>query len=1110
MKNNFKVYNALQLPGVCQDIGDFWRKEKIFEQSIKNREGRKDFVFYEGPPSANGAPGIHHIFSRTIKDTFCRYKTLKRFQVTRKGGWDTHGLPVELQVEKLLGINKNDIGTKISVEDFNKKCSEVVMQYEEQWKEMTKKLGYWVDMENPYVTCDNSFMETEWWVFKKLYEKKFVYQGLKIQPYSPAAGTGLSSHELNQPGCYKEVKDLAGTIQFRSLDDPDTYFLAWTTTPWTLPANTALAVGENIDYVEVKTFNPYTFTPEKIFLAEATLTKYFDLTKNYSGEDLKNFVAPQDSKIKIEIPFVVEKKIKGLELLGKKYKPLFEGLPLVDGEKAFEIILGDFVSTDEGTGIVHIAPTFGADDMRVAKAAKICSVMFERAKGQFEPIVDAEGKYVKEMFSWGGRYVKEDYEKDEKKSEPGYKPLEVEIIADLKLKNLLFKTEKHVHSYPHCWRTDKPLLYYPLKSWFIKTTDFKDRMLELNKSINWKPQSTGAGRFGNWIENLVDWNVSRDRYWGTPIPIWRTENLEEEICIGSLEELRKEVEQSLEAGFMLERLPLDFDFHKPFIDKVVLVSKKGKKMFRVKQVLDVWFNSGAMPYAQLHYPFENQELFGKKFPADFIAEGVDQTRGWFFTLHALSTMLFDSVAYKNVVSNGLILDKFGNKMSKRLGNTVDPFELLEKYGADALRWYILANGNPGDNLCFNVEGVEEISKKLFATLYNTYNFFAMYANLDNFDPQEKINLESRQEIDRWIISKLNSLIKDVENFLEDYNPTKAARTIQYFVVDDLSNWYVRLNRKRFWKSDSSEDKKIAYHTLFECLEKISLLMSPFAPFYSDQLYQDLHEDKRSVHLEDFPEYEKNFIDLALEKKMDVVRGIVSTIHAMRKEKKIKIRQPLSKVMIHSQNNEKNILALQQLILAETNIKKLEFLTNDEINNFVQYSIKPNFAILKQKYGTKISEVIEVMNDLEQDEVDKLVRGEELKLQNGFVLGKEDVFFQTKIQDGMCVENYNEEIIILDTNISEELFYECIARDFINAVQKLRKEHELQVQDRIDVYLKVDSEEILNAFEKNKEMISKEILAKNIFFEKDFVGKNDEVGDVVEINDRKIFLRIVTL
>lgn len=837
MKNNFKVYNALKLQQICHDIQDFWEKENTFETSVKKREGYPEFVFFEGPPSANGAPGIHHIFSRTIKDTFCRYKTLKGFHVTRKSGWDTHGLPVELQVEKLLGINKDDIGIKISVEDYNKKCRESVMQYKEKWQELTAKLGYWIDIKNPYITCDNNYMETEWWAFKQLYNKGLVYQGFKIQPYSPAAGTGLSSHELNQPGCYKEVKDLTATVQFQSIDAPKTYFLAWTTTPWTLPANTALAVGENINYVEIKTFNPYTFILEKIILAESTLEKYFDTSKSYSNEDFQNFVAPQDNKIKVDIPYLIEKKFKGKDLVGKKYQPLFDELPLVDGEKAFEIILGDYVSTDEGTGIVHIAPTFGVDDMRVAKAAKICSVMFERSKGQFEPIVDAEGKYVKEVPFWGGRYVKEAYEKDEKKNNPEYKPLDAEIVINLKQRNLLFKSEKHIHSYPHCWRTDKPLLYYPLKSWFIKTTKFKDRMLELNKSINWKPQSTGTGRFGNWIENLVDWNVSRDRYWGTPIPIWQTEDFDEELCIGSLDELKSEVQRSIEAGFMSEPLPSDFDLHKPYIDKIILVSKKGKKMFRVKQVLDVWFNSGAMPYAQLHYPFDNKELFYKKFPADFIAEGVDQTRGWFFTLHALATMLFDSVAFKNVISNGLVLDKFGNKMSKRLGNTIDPFELLDKYGADSLRWYILSNGTPGDNLRFDVDGVEEVVKKLFSTLYNTYNFFAMYANLDDFDPNENINTENRQEIDKWIISRLNSLIKEVENLLDDYNPTKATRAIQDFVIDDLSNWYVRLNRKRFWKSDSSEDKKIAYQTLFECLEKISILMAPFAPFFSDQLYQ---------------------------------------------------------------------------------------------------------------------------------------------------------------------------------------------------------------------------------------------------------------------------------
>ncbi len=1102
MKGNFKVYNALKLQTVCGEICSLWKENKTFEQSINNRRDRKDFVFYEGPPSANGAPGIHHIFSRTIKDTFCRYKTLKGFHVTRKSGWDTHGLPVELQVEKMLGISKDDIGIKISVEDYNKKCRETVMQYKALWQELTEKMGYWVDMENPYVTFDNNFMETEWWAFKKLYEKGLVYQGFKIQPYSPAAGTGLSSHELNQPGCYKDVKDVTAVVQFQSCDDDNIYFLAWTTTPWTLPANTALAVGENIDYVQIKTLNPYSFIPQQIILAEATLGHYFDITKTYSNDDIKNFVAPQDSKVKVEIPFVVVKKIKGRELIGKKYKPLFEGLPLVDGEKAFEVISGDFVSTDEGTGIVHIAPTFGVDDMRVAKAAKVCSVMFERGKGVYEPIVDAQGKYVDEVPYWGGRYVKEAYEKDQ---DPERKPLDVEIVMHLKQGNLLFKSEKHIHSYPHCWRTDKPLLYYPLRSWFIKTTQYKDKMIQLNKTINWKPQSTGTGRFGNWIENLVDWNVSRDRFWGTPIPIWQTEDLEEEICIGSLEELKAEVDKAISAGFMKEQLPENFDMHKPFIDKVILVSNSGKKMFRVKQVMDVWFDSGSMPYSQLHYPFENKELFEKKFPADFIAEGVDQTRGWFFTLHALATMLFDNVAYKNVVSNGLVLDKFGNKMSKRLGNTINPFELLQKYGADALRWYILSNGNPGDNLRFDVEGVEEVVKKLFSTLYNTYNFFAMYANLDDVDPYEKVDINKCQEIDKWILSKLNSLIRNVENFLDDYNPTKATRAIQEFVIDDLSNWYVRLNRKRFWKSDSSEDKKIAYQTLFECLEKISVLMSPFAPFYSERLYQDLHQDEHiSVHLTDFPVCEEIFIDQTLEKKMDVVRNVVSTIHAMRKNKKIKIRQPLSKVMIHSQNNVNNILALQQLILIETNIKQLEILSDEKINDFVQYTVKPNFAILKQKYGAQMPELIKLINALTKEEVDKIVRGEKIILEGDVAISKEDVLLQTNVQDNVCIESFGEETIILDSTISKDLFYECIARDFINGVQKLRKDHGLQVQDRIFVYLKVDDKEILDALEKNKEMISKEILAKDIYNDLE----SEEGCDVLVFNEINIFVKIV--
>lgn len=1102
MKDDFKVYNALKLQQVCDEVGALWKENKTFEQSINNRRDRKDFVFYEGPPSANGAPGIHHLFSRTIKDTFCRYKTLKGFHVTRKSGWDTHGLPVELQVEKMLGISKDDIGTKISVEDYNKKCRETVMQYKALWQELTEKMGYWVDMENPYVTFDNTFMETEWWAFKKLYDKGLVYQGFKIQPYSPAAGTGLSSHELNQPGCYKDVKDVTAVVQFQCCDDDKRFFLAWTTTPWTLPANTALAVGDNIDYVEIKTLNPYSYVPQHIILAEATLGHYFDISKTYCDDDIRNFVASQDPKVKVDIPFVVVKKFKGRELVGKKYQPLFEGLPLVDGDKAFEVISGDFVSTDEGTGIVHIAPTFGVDDMRVAKATKVCSVMFDRGNGRYEPIVDAQGKYVKEVPLWGGRYVKEAYEKDQ---DPERKPLDVEIVMHLKQRNLLFKSEKHVHSYPHCWRTDKPLLYYPLRSWFIKTTQYKDKMIELNKTINWKPQSTGTGRFGNWIENLVDWNVSRDRFWGTPIPIWQTEDLEEEICIGSLEELRTEVDKAISAGFMTQQLPENFDMHKPFIDKVILVSKGGKKMFRVKQVMDVWFDSGAMPYAQLHYPFENKELFEKKFPADFIAEGVDQTRGWFFTLHALATMLFDSVAYKNVISNGLVLDKFGNKMSKRLGNTVNPFELLQKYGADTLRWYILSNGNPGDNLRFDVEGVEEVVKKLFSTLYNTYSFFAMYANLDDVDPHEKVDVPKSQEIDKWILSKLNSLIHDVESFLDDYNPTKATRAIQEFVIDDLSNWYVRLNRKRFWKSDSSEDKKIAYQTLFECLEKVSVLMSPFAPFYSERLYQDLHKDEsKSVHLADFPVCDEAFIDKTLEKKMDVVRDVVSTIHAMRKNKKIKIRQPLSKVMIHSQNNVDNILALQQLILTETNIKQLEILSDEQINDFVQYTVKPNFAVLKQKHGAQMPEMIKSINALTRDEVDKIVRGGEIVLPGGNVITKEDVLLQTNVQESVCIESFGEETIILDTTISQELFYECIARDFINGIQKLRKDHGLQVQDRIYIHLKVDDREIVEALGKNKEMISKEVLAKDILCNLE----NEQEGDMLEINEVNVFVKIV--
>ena len=1090
MKNNYKEYKQLNLTETANEIRRYWEENDTFQKSLDNRDKDNAFVFFEGPPSANGTPGIHHVMARSIKDVVCRYQTLKGKHVVRKAGWDTHGLPVELGVEKKLGITKEDIGKKISVDDYNRACREEVMKYKDMWDDLTRKMGYWVNLNDPYITFTNDYIETLWFLLKDLYNKGLLYKGYTIQPYSPAAGTGLSSHELNMPGCYRDVKDLTCVALFKLKNDvrlpqcdSPTYAIAWTTTPWTLPSNTALCVGPNIDYVLLKTVHPYTEEPCYILMAKALVETMFK-----------------------EAPEVV-KEFKGKDLVGIEYEQL---IPWVNpGEGAFRIIPGDYVTTEDGTGIVHIAPTFGADDKRVAAAAGIPPLQMIDKDGKPQPMVDRTGKFfriedldpdfvkncmdVEAYRPYAGQFVKNAY--DPTKTEKD-KSLDVDIVMLLKEQGKLFKSEKHTHNYPHCWRTDKPVLYYPLDSWFIKTTALKDRMIELNKTINWKPEATGSGRFGNWLENLVDWNLSRSRYWGTPLPIWRTEDGKEEICIGSVEELSNEIEKSIKAGFMTENPYASedytkFDLHRPYIDGVVLVSPSGKKMMREPDLIDVWFDSGAMPYAQYHYMGEKTkdgrlrtEGQPLPFPADFIAEGVDQTRGWFFTLHAIATMCFDSVAYKNVISNGLVLDKNGNKMSKRLGNAVDPFGAIEKFGADAVRWYMITNSQPWDNLKFDEAGVDEVRRKFFGTLYNTYAFFALYANIDKFDySQADIDIKDRPEIDRWVLSELNSLILEVDNAYQSYEPTRAGRAIAEFVDAHLSNWYVRLSRRRFWKSEDNTDKLSAYQTLYTCLETVARLASPIAPFFSEQLYRDLNNvtgrnKAESVHLTDFPVADKTFIDKALEERMEAAQLISSLVLSLRKKANIRVRQPLSKIMIPVANEEMKaqIEKVSHLIKSEVNIKEIEFLSPD--NNILVKNVKPNFKTLGKKYGKQMKQIQAYFTNMSQDEIHAFEKngGTHLNVDGVDVeLTLEDALIATQDIPGWAVTSQDDLTVALDMTITDELMQEGLAREIVNRVQNLRKTGGFEVTDRIELLIEKNNK-INDAVAKYGDYICNETLA----------------------------------
>jgi isoleucyl-tRNA synthetase len=1102
----YPEYKNLDLPKINREVLSFWEQDNTFEKSISTREGAPPFVFYEGPPSANGLPGIHHVMARTIKDVFCRYKTLKGFQVKRKGGWDTHGLPIEISVEKTLGIRKDDIGKKISIEDYNKACRKEVMKYKDVWDDLTRKMGYWVDLDHPYITFENNYIESVWYLLKQFYDKGLLYKGYTIQPYSPAAGTGLSSHELNQPGTYRNVKDTTVVAMFRMLNfgfrntvvsnsedrpDTDTFFLAWTTTPWTLPSNSALAVGEKIKYSLIKTFNQYTHKSITIILAKDLIEKYFP--KQNAELKIKDY----KEGVK-QIPYRILREVSGLDLAGIEYEQL---LPYVQpGGKAFKVIIGDFVTTEEGTGIVHIAPTFGADDFRVAKQNNIPAVLVKDENGNDVPLVDKRGRFVKEVTDFAGEFVREEYltpeEKEAERNKQGgekYLSVDERISIKLKKENKAFKVEKYEHSYPHCWRTDKPVLYYPLDSWFIRTTAKKERLIELNKTINWKPESTGTGRFGNWLENLVDWNLSRSRYWGIPLPIWRTEDAREEKCIGSVEELKKEIEKSIADGYMdkahlqhIDASKKDFDLHRPYVDNIILVSDSGKKMFWESDLIDVWFDSGAMPYAQWHYPFENTKEFQKNFPADFIAEGVDQTRGWFFTLHAISGMLFDSVAFKNVVSNGLVLDKNGNKMSKRLGNAADPFETIEEYGVDATRWYMLNNSQPWDNLKFNEEGIAEVQRKFFGTLYNTYSFFALYANIDGFSFEEKeIPVGKRNELDQWILSELHTLIKLVDESYSDYEPTKATRAITDFVCDHLSNWYVRLSRRRFWKGDYTEDKIAAYQTLYTCLETVAQLISPIAPFFADRLFTDLNTiSKRnkvsSVHLSDFPKSQKGFIDKALEERMELAQKISSMVLALRKKVNIRVRQPLNKILLPvlDETFQSKIESVKDLILAEVNVKQIEYI-NDTSGILVK-KIKPNFKVLGKKVGTLMKVVATAINNFSQDNI-LLLESEkkfDLKIEGQIIaLKEEDVEILSEDIPGWQVINDGKLTVALDITITEKLREEGIAREFVNRIQNIRKDKGFDVTDKIDLKV-LNQRGLRNSLINNKDYICAEILANS--------------------------------
>lgn len=1117
----FNEYNRFNLSEINKEMLSKWNESHLFEQSLKVREGHPEFVFYEGPPSANGMPGIHHVMARTIKDIFCRYKTMKGFHVSRKAGWDTHGLPVELGVEKSLGITKEDIGRKISVDDYNASCRREVMKYTREWETLTNQMGYWVDTQNPYITYDNRYIESIWWLLAQLYKKGYLYKGYTIQPYSPAAGTGLSTHELNQPGCYRDVKDTTCIAEFLATEPIESmkgwgeaFFLAWTTTPWTLPSNTALAVGPSIVYNIVRTYNPYSGSPVTVVVAEDLMGSIF----NQKAAELALEDYKKGDKL---IPFKVVDQVKGEDLVGLHYEQL---MPWVNpGEGAFRVIPGDYVSTEDGTGIVHIAGTFGADDLRVSRQSGIPPLHLTDRDGNIRPMVDMTGrfyliedldeKFVEEMVDveaykpWAGKYVKNAFNPS---ADENTETLDVEICMYLKQCDRVFKIEKHVHSYPHCWRTDKPVLYYPLDSWFVKTTAVRERLMELNETIKWKPQSTGSGRFGKWLENLQDWNLSRSRYWGTPLPIWRTEDGAEEICVDSVEMLYNEIEKSIAAGVMTSNpykergfVPGNYDkdnyekidLHRPYVDDIVLVSSSGKPMRRELDLIDVWFDSGSMPYAQLHYPFENKEAVDSRglYPADFIAEGVDQTRGWFFTLHAIAGMVFDSVAYKAVVSNGLVLDKDGNKMSKRLGNAVNPFETIEEFGSDPLRWYMIANSSPWDNLKFDKAGVTETARKLFATLYNTYSFFALYANVDGFSPAtESVPVERRPEIDRWIISLLNSLIKEVDEDLADYEPTKAARAINDFVNDNLSNWYVRLNRKRFWGGEMTEDKLSAYQTLYTCLKTIAMLIAPISPFYADKLYRDLTQDEEtSVHIASFPAADESVIDHSLEERMHLAQEVTSMVLSLRRKVNIKVRQPLSTLMIPvvSQQQKKAIASMSDLILSEVNVKEINFVDND--GGMLVKRIKPDFKKLGPKFGKSMKAVAKALESASQPDILTLEREGSITLNLDGVAATVEVADVEIISEdipGWLVTNDGNVTVALDITLTDELKREGLARELVNRIQNIRKGRDFDITDRIDVTI-AQNEAVSATLETYRDYIMKQVLAATLE-----IGELDTVSE----------------
>ncbi len=1134
MLKNYATYKGLDLPTVADDVLAKWKEKSVFERSISSRPEDKQFVFFEGPPSANGLPGIHHVMGRTIKDIFCRYKTLKGYQVKRKAGWDTHGLPVELGVEKELGITKEDIGKKITVEEYNDACRKAVMKYTDIWNDLTEKMGYWVDMNDPYITYEPKYMESVWWLLGQLYDKGLLYKGYTIQPYSPKAGTGLSSHELNQPGCYRDVSDTTVVAQFKMVpgqtspfggwaEGEDIHFLAWTTTPWTLPSNTALTVGQKIEYVLVKSFNQYTNEPINVILAKNLVGYQF--SKNFfqveSVEELKGYNSG-DKKI----PYYVAGSCLGSELTGLKYEQLLPyALPYENADKAFQVIPGDFVTTEDGTGIVHTAPTFGADDAKVANDAGVPGLLVLDENGNPVPLVDLQGRFRPEMGEFAGMYVKNEYYDEGQAPE---KSVDVEIAIKLKTENKAFKVEKYVHSYPHCWRTDKPVLYYPLDSWFIRTTNVKERMIALNNTINWKPESTGTGRFGKWLENVNDWNLSRSRYWGIPIPIWSTEDGDERVCISSAKQLKEECQRAVDTGLMSANPLADFnpedmstnnyakiDFHKHYMDQIILVSPSGKPMKREADLIDVWFDSGSMPYAQWHYPFENKELIDNHlaYPADFIAEGVDQTRGWFYTLHAIATMVFDSVAYKAVVSNGLVLDKNGQKMSKRLGNAIDPFETLSKYGPDATRWYMITNAQPWDNLRFDLDGITEVQRKFFGTLYNTYSFFALYANIDGFNySEEEIPVADRPEIDRWIISKLNTLIKEVNIAYESFEPTRAGRAIQDFLNDQLSNWYVRLCRRRYWKTGEDEasqwDKLSAYQTLYTCLETISILGSPIAPFYMDQLFNDLNAVSgrfamESVHLADFPEANEDYIDANLEAQMEIAQRVSSLVLGLRKKEKIRVRQPLQKIMVPALDKRfaENLMHVTDLILSEVNVKELELLSED--NTVLVKSIKPNFKTIGPKYGKQMKAIAAMVGQMSAEQIAMVEAEHGWKGEiDGEMIELELTDFEITAQDipGWLVSSEGGITVALDITLSEELISEGIARELVNRVQNLRKDSGLDVTDRI--VLNIDTNEtIKSAIVNNQSYVKGEVLAEDIAFTA--LDSSALLTDLAEPEDTKI-------